>query len=234
MNPNLIVQEMAIAISVRQHNPNVLTPDFLKYSGIVPEDWELARPPVVSQTAAQVSFKNGVTILAQTNRISFSERIIGKPIEEVTVAAIARQYAAALPQLNYQAVGTSFRGHLPFGRERPSAARDYIFQGLLSSHLQASQMSPQQVSMQLSYRMEDSQMTLEVSEAGLLIEKAIEPVVVFSGNFIRNFKKEESDRISTLSGILDNWKRDLDAYSNLINSQFLPLVVNNSEVRAIA
>ncbi|MBX9255406.1 hypothetical protein H1Q63_15930, partial [Desmonostoc muscorum CCALA 125] len=56
MNQSLNIQEMAIAIAAKQHNPTILTPDFLKYSGIVPNNWELAKPPIITDAAAQVVF----------------------------------------------------------------------------------------------------------------------------------------------------------------------------------
>ena len=43
MSQNLNIQEMAIAISVEKNDPTILTPDFLKQTGIVNSDWELAR-----------------------------------------------------------------------------------------------------------------------------------------------------------------------------------------------
>jgi hypothetical protein len=59
--------------AVQNYNPITLTPDSLKYSGIIPTDWELARPPVLSPSMAKIVFQSGVTIAAQTNRIVFSE-----------------------------------------------------------------------------------------------------------------------------------------------------------------
>ncbi|MEM9544135.1 MAG: hypothetical protein AAGA60_32200 [Cyanobacteria bacterium P01_E01_bin.42] len=45
MSPNLAIQELAIAVAAPDSNPILLTPTFLKGSGIVPQDWELARQP---------------------------------------------------------------------------------------------------------------------------------------------------------------------------------------------
>ncbi|MBX9255594.1 hypothetical protein H1Q63_16925, partial [Desmonostoc muscorum CCALA 125] len=56
MSQSLNIQEIAIAIAAKQHNPTILTPDFLKYSGIVPSDWELSKPPIITDSAAQVVF----------------------------------------------------------------------------------------------------------------------------------------------------------------------------------
>lgn len=56
MTQSLAVQELAIIIAAKNHNPTILTPDFLKYTGIVPADWELARQPIFTSSVAQVIF----------------------------------------------------------------------------------------------------------------------------------------------------------------------------------
>ncbi|MGH2414087.1 MAG: hypothetical protein ACRDEA_10425, partial [Microcystaceae cyanobacterium] len=57
------IQEIAINISAKNLNPTMLSEDFLKFSGIIPSDWELGKQPVLSPTLAQVSFQNGVSIV---------------------------------------------------------------------------------------------------------------------------------------------------------------------------
>jgi hypothetical protein len=234
MQHSLSIQELSISIGVQQHNPSVLTPDFLKYSAIIPNDWELARQPILSQSGSQVSFKSGVTISAQVNQISFSERISAKTIPETVIAAIARKYAAALPQLNYQAVATTCQGHVPFEPESASKVRDYIFKELLSPNLgQSSQMSPKQASVQLVYQLDDAQMTLKIDEATLIAQKkTINPVILFNGRFARRISTKEtnSDRLSLITSMIDKWQQDLENYTNLINRQFLPFMPTNSLV----
>ena len=56
MNKTVQLQELAIVVAAPNHNPTILTVDFLKYSGIVPTDWELASQPISTNRAAQVSF----------------------------------------------------------------------------------------------------------------------------------------------------------------------------------
>lgn len=101
MSQSLNIQELAIAITTRQHSPTILTPDFLQYSGTVPSDWGLARPPVLTNSVAQVTFQNGVSIAAQINRIIFAELIATKEPKEVEVPAIAYKYIEKLPEVDY-------------------------------------------------------------------------------------------------------------------------------------
>ena len=60
MTQALEIQELAIVITAKDYDPSLLNPGFLKYSGIIPEDWELVKQPVVSNRASQIVFNNGV------------------------------------------------------------------------------------------------------------------------------------------------------------------------------
>jgi hypothetical protein len=63
MTKELKVQEFGIIVAIKDNKPTVLNPDFLKYSGIVP-DSELARQPIFTQNLSQVVYTNGVSIIA--------------------------------------------------------------------------------------------------------------------------------------------------------------------------
>ncbi len=130
MNQNLEIQELVIAIAVKQQNPTVLTADFLKYSGIVPNDWELARPPILTNAGAQVVYQSGIGIVAEVNRVVFSELIANKEAKEVSIPVIARKYIETLTQVNYQGISINFRGYVLFSQEN-NTPRNYIFGNLL-------------------------------------------------------------------------------------------------------
>ena len=106
MNQTLITQEFGIIIAAKNHKPTILNVDFLKYSGIVPTDWELARQPIYTQSVSQVAFTNGVAIVAEPTRIMFIEAIENKAAKEISVPNIAKKYISALPNVEYEANGT--------------------------------------------------------------------------------------------------------------------------------
>ena len=43
---SLILQELGIVVAMQQPNPNLVTAEFLKLSGIIPLDWQLATEPI--------------------------------------------------------------------------------------------------------------------------------------------------------------------------------------------
>lgn len=97
--PQVSVQELVIVIAAKNNNPTILTVDFLKYSGIIPSDWELARQPVLTNSAAQVIFTNGVSIVAETNRVIFIEQVADKSADAIAIPLLARKYVGSVLDL---------------------------------------------------------------------------------------------------------------------------------------
>jgi hypothetical protein len=65
---SLILQELGIVVAMQQPNPNLVTAEFLKLSGIIPTDWQLAREPLNNDKISPLLFTNGVRIDAEPNR----------------------------------------------------------------------------------------------------------------------------------------------------------------------
>jgi hypothetical protein len=227
MNQALNIQEIAIALTTQPQNHSVLTLDFLKYSRIVPKDWELARPAFLNETAAQLVFRNGVAIAAQPNRILFSQQLTNQEKNAVSVGAIARKYLETLPEIAYQGINTSFRGHVAFDPHRLSA-RDYIVNILLAPGAGKNpDWAPIQTTIQFTYRLSDALLVLEINEAGLRVsDQEVVPVVVFTGSFSRGLAPEMSaeQRVGVLRQVSDRTSQDLQTYQDLICNNFLQLV----------
>lgn len=222
MKPSLEIQEIAIAIAAKQHNPTILTPDFLKYSGIVPSEWELARQPIVTNTASQVVFQNGINIVAEVNRIIFVESIATKEAQEVEIPAIALKYIETLAQVDYQGIGINFRGHVLFDQQQ-NTARDYILKTLLNPGAwQEFGQGPVQAATRFLYTLEGGQMSLDINEAGLqLPDKKVVPIVLFTANFNHaNASEEPSQKLAAISQVISNWQTDLEIYKEVVNTKF--------------
>jgi hypothetical protein len=223
MNQTLNIQEMAIAIAVEKNDPTILTPDFLKYTGIVSSDWELAREPVRTNSVSQVTFQNGVNIVSQYNRILFSEVIATKAVQDIEVSAIALKYLQKLPQANYQGIGINFGGYVLFPQS-PQAASDFIFKTLLQPGPWSEiGNAPVQTAMKFSYTLEGKQLNLEVNEAAIRFpDQKLIPAVIFSSNFnYLTSQNGENVPIEKFVQIINNWQIDLAIYKDIINTKFL-------------
>ncbi|NET08655.1 MAG: hypothetical protein F6K16_28960 [Symploca sp. SIO2B6] len=232
------VQEFVLVLATKGQNPSILNSDFLRYSGIVPEEMELARDPIYTNQLLQIAYTNGLVITAQPNRIVFSELLQDKTTEDIVSPAIAQKLVEALPKLDYQAVGINPRGYIPMDKKMVSQfVPNYL---LAPGPWQEFSSNPVKASINYSYKLEKARLNLSVSEASLQMpEDRVTPVILFSGNIDHVLSEELENRKQVLKEYIQNWREDLDAYERLINTSFLaPLgralledkVVNNSMV----
>ena len=218
MTQNLDVQELSLVIAVERQDPSLLTPDFLRYSGIIPQEWELSRQPVRSQQAAQVIYQNGVSILAYPDRTIFVEPISDKAEATVEIPHIAERYSEILRNLNFQAVGTNFRGHVLFPGSEDSA-HQYLCNTLLSSGAwQTIGTAPMRAGLNLIYTFERNVMNLSIQEAMIqLPEQERVPIVLFTANFETPLQPQtDTERLTGLQQALQGWQADLATYRQTV------------------
>jgi hypothetical protein len=213
----LDLQELAIVIAVQQLDPTLLSSEFLRYSNIVPPDWQLAQRPIRSPQMAQVSFQNGVSLIIQPDRLTLVEPLLGKSADAVQVAAMAQRCLNVLPNLDYQGLGINTRTLrvMPGPVEQVSS---YLSQHLLSGGEWMHQGTvPVRMGLNLSYTFEQSRLTLSVYEAiGQLPEEQPVAVVVFSGNFDYELGSDAS-KLERLEHLISAWPTDLEQFCELVN-----------------
>ncbi len=216
-------QELALVIAVREIDPTLVTPEFLNYSQIVPTEWEVSGQPTRSFQGSQVTFANGVTVIAQPQRVSFMELAVDKPLAELQIPKLAAKFTDVLPNLSYAGVGVNLRGYIDFGTD-PRAAHDFICQNLLASGTwQQLGTAPVQAGINLSYTFDDRRLNLSINEAMLQVsEQQHHSIGLFGGNF-------DYDLVNTIAPIAHtqkvkqivmNWQRDFDLYQQVV-SQFM-------------
>lgn len=222
MNIDSNIQDLSIVLAVRNLNPTILTPDFLGGSGVIPTDWQLARQPSITARSSQIAFKNGVQLEAQQGSVNFTEGLTNREPESLQIPDLVRRFAAALPNLNYLAIGINPRSLVSFDDE--SATASYITETILSSgSWQEFGNSPMQANVNLAYDLGRCQFRLNISEAKLKVgEEEPVPAIFFAGNFSYTLSGDSSDeRLQALNRSLDGWKEDLAVYQDLINNRFL-------------
>jgi hypothetical protein len=222
----VLVQEQIIAIAAKNHSATILTPEFLKCSGTVPSDWELARQPVCTPQGSQVTFANGINVVAEPQRIMFAEALDNKTAAEMLSPAIACKYVQALPQMECQAVGINFRGFAVFDSQK-DAAREYISEKLFSSgEWQQIGIEPMRATINLSYTLEGCVFNLNLNEAVLRQpDGTTSPIIIFGGNFSYDIVgKNEAEKLAAVERAINRWQSDLETYRDIINTKFLASV----------
>lgn len=216
------IQELALTISAKNLNPAMLSEDFLKFSGIVPNDWELGKQPILSPNFAQVSFQNGVSAVSQPRTVSFAETIDTRGAQEPRVPQIARKYIDKLPHAEYQTLSISTKSIVPFSGGQ-DAARRYITGTLLAAGpwLDFGQ-APVQAGINLSYQLEGRQFSLGINEARVHIgEQVAIPAILFAGSF--NYAiaiASEPERLKQLTQGIDQWRSDWEMFNKIIRQWF--------------
>lgn len=230
MSQPLIIQELAIIVAAKDLKPSILNPDFLKYSGIIPGEWEFARKPIFNNNVAQFSFKNGVSVIAEPNRVIFAEGITNKTTETVLIPQLINKYIQALPNLDFQAIGISPRGFVAFAEE--DGGRKFINQRLLSPGAwQQEGNAPMRASLNLVYQLQRAPLSLNITEAFLRQEDKNIPIVMFNGSFSYQVNGNSApEKLTFINQIVGNWFTDVTSFSNLINNKFLSNASGNIPV----
>ncbi|MHC5675064.1 hypothetical protein [Nostoc sp.] len=218
------VHELSIVLLIHNQNPTLLNLDFLKYSGIVPQDWELANDPVLTANLSQVMFQNGLRIIADTNRTIFTEIIVGKSLSDIVVAQVAKLYVQILSHAEYKALGINPEGFATFP-DHPEIAQNYISKSLLSSQrwLEFGNTVPR-VDLNISYTLDEGTLNLKVGQGFLRQDngEAMTPVVTCSGNFEYVLQQiSPSEKSAILCNYLDRWQLNVESFTHLIKNQFL-------------
>ncbi|WP_299405274.1 hypothetical protein [Acaryochloris sp. IP29b_bin.148] len=220
---SLSIQEISIVIAAKNLSPAILNPDFLKYSDIVPPDWQYDQQPVFTNNNVQITYNNGIRVSAQPNRVAFSQILATQDPPPFQIDTMLTKFVEKLPNAEYQAVGINPRGLVPF-LENERGAHDFLFQKLFApGSWQDFGQAPAQAAIQLSYVLEQGQLNLAINEAQLKAkEEKILPAIVFSGNF--NYPVRGDAGLQRVQGVKERiqlWQSTLKTFQQLINEHFL-------------
>lgn len=222
------IEELTISLVIKNFNPSLLSYELLTMSGIVPSDWELARQPVNNPRGSQVSFKNGVNIIAQPNNISFVEGLGNKDINSLQFANIAQKYVSKMSNAEYQGISISPKIIVPF-TDGEDGGKNFINNTLLNqgAWFNFGNITPQ-ASLNLFYQLDRAQLVLNINPAKLQQPNDITiSAVLFAGSFNYNLNDLMGDlRIKTLMDITNSWQKDLDSFRELIYQKFLQKAVS--------
>lgn len=229
MIPTPVFEELAIAIIAKNHNHTLLTLDFLKCTGIVPLNWELAEPPLLDSQMARIRFTNSTIISAQFDTITFSQTIEGKALEDVQIPALVRKYVETQPNADYHGIGINPSSFLTFSDEGSAATRHYIVTALLSPgewHEFGTQ--PVRATLNLAYTLKQGEFNLKIDDVRLRKpDNTLQAAVLFSGNFpYQIIGNTPSERLQHLHRLINNWQDDLKIYRELVNQRFVGFAAN--------
>lgn len=217
MSQALVVQEIGITVSAKDLNPSALNLDFLKYSDIIPSDWELARPPVYTNRMVQIVFKNGLSLIAQPNRIDFVEVIPTGQERDTQVHQIAQAYVQKLSKVEYQGVSINARAHTKFANA--DEAHRYLTTKILTpGPWSENTTGPVQAAIQIGYPQERGQLNLSINQAELKrSETESDAAMLFSGSFGYELEGEDTAmKLKDLQQLIAGWSQCVDIFEQTV------------------
>lgn len=217
-------QELVIVVAAQNQSPAVFNLEFLKYSGIIPGEWELARQPIYTPQVVQLTFQNSVTLTAQAGRILLSQTLGNQDFGTPEIVQVARRCIQSLPNMEYEGVGINPVGHVEF--EQPEGANTYLSTTLLApGPWQTLGQAPPHTRLSFTYTLERGPFNLTISTARMRqADETLTPVVVFNGSFDYVLEGNQAEKLQRLYQILDHTPVDLKTYQDLINQNFLHVI----------
>lgn len=218
MNQTVELLELAFVVAVKDYDPALLSPELLKYSGIVPETWEVAQQPMRAKDFARVSYRNGISLTAQTDRIMFAESMLDRPeLDAVQIPHLVSRYIETLPKADYRAIGVNLRSFFSLAEE--NEPQQYLLKTLFKAgSWQQLGSTPVRAGLNLVFTFEQRQLNLRIDEAELqLPEREKMPVILLTGNF--GYELAEASvpsRLEFLKQSVDNWREDLATYRQTV------------------
>ncbi|VXD17107.1 hypothetical protein PL8927_550205 [Planktothrix serta PCC 8927] len=222
----LQITHLAFVILARNHNPSLLNPDFLRINKIVNTDWAVTSPTFTTDIISQVVYKNGVTIIIQSDKISFEQLIEGEYSEnKVLLQDIALRYLEVFPHINYEALEINPKGHIEFQsqEELDHYISDYLLRpGDWKNFLN----KKPSLSATFIYSFEDSQINISIDPVLICDDKKATEKnlgILFAGNIYREFNLDHSseDKLKPLNERVSLWSDDVNRYISLVNDCLL-------------
>ena len=217
------IEEIAIIIGARNLTPTMMSQDFLKFSGIIPQTWELTQQPVLNPNFAQLSFQNDLNIIAQPGNLTMSESVGNKNLNELSVAQVAIKYVEKLPHAEYQGFSFNPKIIVPIPNN-PAAIQKYFTQTLLNQGAwQDIGRGLIQANINLLYQLEQCQLSISISQAKLQLPQQNPMLaILFSGNFNYDIAANNQQQIiNQLIQAIQAWQHNFKTFREIVSQKFL-------------
>jgi hypothetical protein len=225
MKLHLEYTETSILLAVENCKPQVLNSNFYYQSGIIPQEWKLASPPINQAELSQLQFTNSISITTEPQLIILTEISQNRKPKQLAIVEIIKRFTHALPNMRYRGLGinpSTFcivkENNLPV--EAPSIVNQIFKPQILSS-----QPNPHLSGTKITYKLErNSQVQwfyLDIEDVQLKREKDNQrhSAVSFKGSFPHELF--ETPTAENLLTVLSEWEIDLQAYDEIVHGSFI-------------
>jgi hypothetical protein len=204
------LDNFSIVVLAQAHNPSILNPDFLKNQGIIEPSFTptnvICTPPV-----AQVSYREGITIMAEFEKVQFIDADPKRIPFESPIPSIALNYIKALPHVRYTAAGINFVGHY-LCKDKATATALLPAKFLKDGKWSSFGDTAPSVGVKFTYLIGNIRCTinLDTTDAIRPNEPPV-PVIMISANY-----HVDSTNIGEISTVINEWKNQYKHFSDIV------------------
>jgi len=222
MTLGLELYELTIVVVAKNHNPTILNPDFLYRNNIVEEGLDLAEAPITTEVFSRVSFKSGIVIVADSNRVTFVDRNKKSLADKTPLPKIAVDFLQTLEHVSYKAVGINPKGIIEFADSE--SVRLYLIDSFFKKNswidVKDFKLHPK---LALSYKGQDKNFTINIEEGIGTDEDKGKHFIVCNANYHRDLPVNEHDKaLDEAKKIIENCDGDINHYKSFVTQHFLP------------
>ena len=220
------LQELNFTLLTEKFNPAILNLNSLQRVNAIKPDWQLAEEPVYQTDGLKLVFTNKVRIVAQSDRLIFSETVGNKRLQDTYLGETVKNHVRGFSEIKYRAVSLNPSGYAGFSSA--AEACKYLSEGLLAStpwgKFQGQPINA--VGLKLAYPYKSGNFYLDINQANLDLGGRQMPGVWFAGNFNYQLVGNNNEQKHLhLNKILNGWKSDIKNYRTYINNELLAVSV---------
>lgn len=211
--------ELAFVVNAEAHNPTLLNPDFLKWNKIVPESWEVKGNPICAFPIAQVQFTNGFGILAQAERLIFTEILSSQDCDSSQLASVVCLYLEKLPHVNYKQLGFNPKCFIPVANLDKEGLEAKMLNG--GRWLTYKGNDVDDVTIKLTFETSEYLLTMTMDQVSLPEQDASDSRtgLLISANFHHDLSTLPSkSRLQVLTNTVNDWEAELNDLRDYVES----------------
>lgn len=201
----------AVVVLAETHNPSILHPAFLVSQGIIPEDWDIADPPICTPMLSIAKFANGITFTVEGNRLVVTEERPGGNPTESQVADLAVAYSEKLPHVRYKAVGVNFNGFCLCDDPERFLIERFVKDGPWNDETRPMKA----MGARFLYHVDAAALRLGIDGGRVQQGTQQKSAVIVNANFHSELPEEQP--LDSLRGLVTRWSDRLDCFVDLIN-----------------
>lgn len=215
------IDSFSIVVAADNHNPTILNPDFLIRTKMASEDWELREqdPPISTPAFSRVSYKRGLTIVADMDKLIFTGNAKVVKDELSTLVDLVSSYLNTLPHVNYRAVGLNPSARRDLGSSGGTANQFFerVFKDGPWMQLDSLEAKPR---VKFVFKTDSGQISVNVAETGSDSEQSSD-VLKFSANYHHELSRNDpGEALKKALEIIQGSRKTLDNFNQYIERFF--------------